>query len=77
VIANGSWDKAVPCAVHLKSFAAGKAEGVVLSQDDENAPPLLESKDDAIHDFPVSVSGSDLKCDIPPHSVVFVTLKRR
>ncbi|MDR3710191.1 MAG: carbohydrate binding domain-containing protein, partial [Capsulimonadaceae bacterium] len=35
VIANGSWDKAVPCAVHLKSFAAGKAEGVVLSQDDE------------------------------------------
>jgi hypothetical protein len=76
VIANGAWDKSIPCMAHIRNFKIGDAQGIVLTQSDRNASPLLASEDDAIHDYPVQFAGSELTCTVPPHSVVFITLKR-
>jgi len=76
VAANGSWDRAVPCRVHLRNFAAAKATGTVLSHGDLDGRPLLERKEDFVGDLPVVVEGGDMSCTLPAHSVVFVTLER-
>ena len=74
MIANGSWTRAVPCRVRLKNFAAKRATGVLLTSNDPNGSPLLERKEDFVSDFPVQMDAAVLTCEIPPHSVVFVTL---
>jgi hypothetical protein len=76
VIANGSWTQAVPCCVHLRNFAAARATGVLLTQDQLDGSPLLDRKEDAVKDFPVVHTGDDVTCLLPPHAVVFVTLER-
>jgi alpha-L-arabinofuranosidase len=77
VIANASWDRTVPCLMHIRHFAVGSAKGVVLSQNDENAPPLVAAKENVIHDYPAQVDNGVMICQIPPHSVVFVTLRKK
>jgi alpha-L-arabinofuranosidase len=76
VMANGSWTKAVPCRVKLRDFRAAKASGVVISSDKLDGKPLLERKEDAVSDFPVSITPEEMSCTLPPHAVVFVTLAR-
>jgi hypothetical protein len=76
VIANGSWTRSVPCRVHLRNFAAARATGVLLTQDQLDGSPLLDRKEDAVKDFPVVHTGDDVTCLLPPHAVVFVTLER-
>ncbi len=76
VIANGSWAGAVPCRVHLRNFVAGRATGVVLTNDNLDGSPLLDRKEDAVRDFPVTCDGSGMTCLLPPHSVVFLTMER-
>jgi len=75
IAANGSWDKTVPCRMTLRNFAAKSAEGVLLSSDDPNGSPLLERKEDFVHGLAVSVDRDAVTCDLPPHSVSFVTLR--
>jgi hypothetical protein len=75
VIANGSWDRTVPCRVALRNFAPGKAEGTVLSSSDPDANPLLERKEDFVADLPVQVTATGLSCSLPPHSAVFVSVR--
>jgi len=75
VLANGSWDRTVPCRVALRNFTPAKAEGTVLSSADPDANPLLERKEDFVADFTVEVSRAGMSCAIPPHSVVFVTVR--
>ncbi|MFC1715797.1 hypothetical protein ACFL6S_19165 [Candidatus Poribacteria bacterium] len=77
VIANGSWDQAIPCSVTLHNFEVSDAVGVALSHPDPDGKPLLERKEDAISGFPISVDGSRITCTVPAHSVVFVTLRIR
>ncbi len=76
VIANGSWTTSVPCRVRLQNFTVGRATGVVLTNDDLDANPLLERKEDFVKDFTVAIEGDAVTCAIPPHAVVFVTLER-
>ena len=76
VIANGSWKQNFPCAVTTKGFATGSAAGVLLSNGDLDGNPLLQRKEDAISELPVSVKGTQIMCDVPPHSVVFITLRK-
>jgi hypothetical protein len=76
VIANGSWSRAVPCRVRLKNFMAGRAVGVVLTNDKLDGAPLLARKEDAVREFPVACEGNEVTCLLPPHAVVFVTLER-
>ncbi len=74
VIANGSWTRSVPCAVKLESFRPEHVTGSVITSDQLDGAPLLVNKQDAVFDFPVNTSGRELSCNVPPHSVVFVTL---
>lgn len=74
VVANGSWDRAVPCSLTVRDFVPSRAVGTVLSSSDLDGKPLLERKEDAIADLPVSLAGSRVTCTIPAHSVVFLTL---
>jgi alpha-L-arabinofuranosidase len=76
VIANGSWTRAVPCRVRLKHFPAETATAVALSSGDPDGKPLLDRKENFVSDFSAAISGNELSCAIPPHAVVFVTLKR-
>jgi hypothetical protein len=75
IVANGSWDRAVPCRIELTNFAAGRATAVVLSHSDPAAGPFLERKDDLVGEAPVRVAPERLALDLPPHSVVFVTVE--
>jgi len=77
VIANGSWDRAVPCRASFRNFEPASATGIVLSHPDPDGKPLLGRKEDAVSELPVSVAGSVLTCTIPPHSVVFVCVSRQ
>lgn len=74
VIANGSWDREVPCRVALRNFQPVSATGVLLSHSDPDGKPLLERKEDAISDLTVGLDDQLLTCVIPPHSVVFITI---
>ncbi len=75
MIANGSWDREVPCEVRMESFTPAAAEAVLLSHSDPDGKPLLERKEDFVHDFTVFVQGQELSCSLPPHSVVFVRVE--
>ena len=77
VIANGSWTRAVPCRVHLRDFPLGQANGVVLTSDNLDGKPLLENKQEAIADFPLSTTDREATCTIPPHAILFITLKTK
>ena len=48
VIANGSWTRAVPCRVAVRSFAPGRITGVVLTNHNLDVSPLLARKEDAV-----------------------------
>lgn len=76
ILANGSWDRAAPCRIELKDFAASLAEAVVLSHSDPDGYPLLERKEDLVGQLPVSLEGPRLTATLPPHAVAFVTLQR-
>jgi hypothetical protein len=77
VVANGSWTRAVPCRMALHHFAAVSAKGVTLSSSDPDAKPLLERKENFVRPLSVAIGGEALTCTLPPHSVSFVTARRR
>lgn len=77
VIANGSWDRSVPCSLGFRNFKADGATGTVLSHSDPDGKPLLERKEEAISDVDVTVSEQQVACVIPAHSIVFLTVDRR
>ena len=76
VIANGSWSQAFPCSMATRGFNAQSASGVLLSNNDLDGNPLLQHKEDAISDLPVTLADAKMTCNVPPHSVVFITLQK-
>lgn len=77
VIANGSWERAIPCRVKLRGFRPTRAAAVALAHRDPDGSPLLERKEDAVSELPVQVKGEKATCTLPPYSVVFITLQQR
>jgi hypothetical protein len=77
IIANGSWERAVPCRTTFRSFEPATAAAVLLSHSDPDGKPLLERKEDAVSELPLTLAGPLLTCTIPPHSVVFVRVSRQ
>ncbi|MCL5279320.1 MAG: hypothetical protein M1376_05390 [Planctomycetes bacterium] len=75
-IVNGSWTKSVSCRVKLRNFRAARARGIVISSDNLDGKPLLERKEEAVFDFPVTTTPEELTCTLGPHAIVFVTLSR-
>ncbi len=76
ILANGSWDRSVPCTVRADGFTPDRAEAVVLTHDDPDADALLERKEELVHTLPVTLNGPQLTLKLPPHAVAFVTLTR-
>jgi len=77
VIANGSWDRSIPCRVNFRNFKADSAAGTVLSHSDPDGKPLLERKEDFVSELPVIVAEQHITCTIPGHSVVFLIVRRK
>ncbi|MGD0090968.1 MAG: hypothetical protein ABSE73_13705 [Planctomycetota bacterium] len=75
VLVNGSWTAGAPCEVKLQHFAAARAKGVVLSQDNVDASPLIAREGDAVSELPVKLEAGTVRCTVPPHSAVFITLE--
>jgi hypothetical protein len=61
----------------VQNFTPQQATGVVLSHAHIDGKPLLERKEDFVRDFPVSLIGEQLNGTLPPHSVAFVTVKKK
>jgi len=77
VIANGSWQRSFPCRVDLEGFPAGEAEAMALSQQDKDANPLVDRREDVIAPVPVELSERRMELTIPAHSVVFITVRAK
>ncbi len=77
VLANGSWDKTAALSLALRNFPAATVSAVCLSSADPDAKPLLERKEDFVRELPLQLAGETLTGDLPPHSAVFVTLRRK
>jgi hypothetical protein len=75
VVANGSWDRSVPCRIELSNFSPSKASGVVLSHSDPDGSPFLQRKEDLVGDLAVHLDGPRLTAALPPHSVTFIMLE--
>jgi len=75
VIANGSWERSIPCRMKVRNFNVTRAAGTVLSHPDPDGKPLLERKEDAVADLPIRTGDQQVQFTIPPHSVVFVTVE--
>ncbi len=77
IVANGRWADRLPCEVSVRGFTPRAAYGVVVSDFRPNAAdahPLLEKKADAVRPLHVTLSGGQLRLDLPAHSVVFVRM---
>lgn len=76
VAVNGSWTRTVPCELTFANFAVAGARGVLLSDDDLDAPPLVQRKEDFVRELAIARDGAVLRFELPPHSAVFVTVPR-
>jgi len=75
IIANGSWGKGIPCRVNILNYPFNQVQAVLLTHHDPDGNPFLEKKEDAVSKFPVSRDNQEISCIIPPHSVVFITVR--
>ncbi|MCG6534989.1 MAG: hypothetical protein L7F78_09910 [Syntrophales bacterium LBB04] len=75
VIANGSWGKEVPCVINIQNHSPKQAEATVLTHPDPNGKPFLDRGEDAVSKLPISLTKQEVRCTLPPHSVVFITLR--
>jgi len=75
VMANGSWDRSIPCRAKVANFKAARAEGILLTHSNLDGKPLLQRKEEAVTPLSVSVTNQEVTCTLPPHSVVFITIK--
>ena len=70
-----SWTAPFPVTSSWRTSSAGGAATALLSHSDPAAYPFLERKDDLRRRVPVRVASDRLTMDLPPHSVVFVTIE--
>jgi hypothetical protein len=60
---------------NILNHPTSQAEAVLITHHDPNGNPYLERKEEAVSRLPVSIQGQELRCTIPPHSVVFITVR--
>ena len=76
IVANGSWQRAMPCRMETRHFTARRAEAVLLTHSDPEGNPLLADKDELVRALPVSLEGAHLTFTLPAHAVAFVSLEQ-
>jgi hypothetical protein len=75
VIVNGSWSTAVPCEARLQNFGGTKVKALVLSQESMDAESLIAREADVVSELPAKIEAGTLRCTVPPHAAVFVTVE--
>ncbi|NLS94338.1 MAG: hypothetical protein GXX96_19435 [Planctomycetaceae bacterium] len=76
ILADGSWTRAVPCRIEFRGFTPQQAAAVVLSHSDPDGDPFIRRKEDLVNELKLEMQGPQLTTQIPPHAVVFITLRR-
>ncbi len=76
VIVNAS-SLPVPCRAEMRNFRPAEATQIALSHADLDGKPLLERAEDFVVDFPMALIGDQLDGVLPPHSVVFMTVRKK
>ena len=77
VAVNASWDRKIPASVELRGFTPVRIQAVTLSQDNKDANPLVDRREDAVSKLPVTVTGSRLTFELPPHCAAFIEVSGR
>ena len=75
IMANGSWETAVPTRVSLRGRLPRQVTGIVLSHGDADGDPFLENREELVQDLAIEIEGQDLTALLPPHAVAFVTMR--
>ena len=76
IVANGSWQRSVPCELLLlPTFNAKRVTTVCLSDDDLDRHPLLEPGQEYRIPLAAEVKNNVLRTTLPPHSVTFLRLE--
>ncbi|MFN8487970.1 MAG: carbohydrate binding domain-containing protein [Caldilineaceae bacterium] len=79
IIANTSFNQAIPCTINVRNFGITGSAGQLLHSVNEGTALLNESfvlntASDFVHDLPLTVQGSSVTCSLPAHSVAFIAL---
>ena len=75
IMANGSWETAVPTRISLRSRLPRQVTGIVLSHGDADGDPFLENREELVQDLAIEAEGQELTALLPPHAVAFVTIR--
>lgn len=75
IVVNASWTKTVPMTLHFTGFRPQAVRTVILSDDDLDGKPLLVNKTAFVRSQPLTIQGETISGDLPPHSVLFVTVE--
>ena len=75
-IANGSWDKDIPCVINLPDFAVRETTAVLLSSSDPDAHPVLDKNEDFIRQVNLKPENGRINFTMPRHAALFITLHR-
>jgi len=76
MLVNGSWTEDVPATFALPDFAATRVTARLLRHDDADGHPLLDRREDFVHDLQVDLAPGRLTFTLPSHSIAFLTLER-
>ena len=77
VVANGSWDQAIPARFTIRGLVPGQAIGTAMSQDDPDGSALLDRPEEVLHDLAVVVADGTVSFTLPPHAIAFVRVMAR
>lgn len=75
IIANASWDRPVDARMPVIGFNIRSLEAVALTQDDQDASPVLPDATDPVRKIDITNDGGAITFRVPPHSIVFVTAR--
>ncbi len=77
VIANASWEQSFPCTIQLAHFRVAAVRGTILSQDNRNAPGLVDRKEDVTRALEVDFDVDRLQFVLPGHSIIFLEVRAK
>jgi hypothetical protein len=75
ILANGSWNTAVPIHLRFRGFRPVKYFGTLLTDDDLDGKPLVPAGKTFARPFRATLAEGALRGELPAHSVVFLTLE--
>jgi len=76
MLVNASWTQDWPGTITVKDFAISWSTGTVLVNDDLDAIPLVQNREDFVHPLALDVADSTVRFVLPAHSVAFLAIGR-